>query len=935
MSTRLGKALWLLFCAALFVVMLFYYRKLVWLHPESTIKWLRNGVTYELLNPRMLGAALLAPWFVAVLAWTLADLPWQQRVLTVLLRIGFVSLVAVALARPVRSATSDKIAVVYLVDVSDSVSDDALGDAQKIVDQAFAKKRKDDIVKVVTFAVRPRLVEGPPAEDGTPTAPKIERHAAAEGAPPGPDGKPQKLGAGTNLEAALQLSYGLFPPGYLRRAVLVSDGVQTDGDVLAEANRAHEYGVRVHTVPYKREAPGEVALRDLAMPERVKVGENFQIKADIFATRATTAKAKLYQGETLNGLDGVRDIELQPGPNEIKFNSIVRVPGEVTYSLELSDLKNDRFAENNRFATTVDVPGRPQVLYVEDTPQFGGPLSRALTAQQYDVDLRPPVGFPTSLKELERYDFVVVSDVPKEALSASAQNLIEQYVRDLGGGFLFAGGENGYGLGGWYNTTIAKILPVRMETEKINKIPSVAMVLVIDHSGSMTGLPMEMAKKAAKATLDVLAGDDLISVVVFDSSPDTVVKIQPARNRSRIRNLIGQIQPAGGTEIFPALDRAYNILTVTEARKKHVILLTDGKAPPGGIRELVSQMIAESITVTTVGLGTDTDEALLKMIADVGGGRYHPVPDPNSLPRIFTKETEMVAKAAAVEEWFPVVQTDYASFLKRIDVRSAPYLHGYVSTKLKPPPADQLLADGDTDEPILARWRVGTGWALAWTSDVKPRWATEWIGWPGWEKFWGQLVREHMRQKDRRELDMRSEIRGGVLYASVDAFTADEKFDNKLQSKLTVMGPLPGGDKKVVPMRQTAPGRYEVEVPLDKYGSFLLRAEHSHEDHDGTLHPVAVSSGHVSNPYPREYASFKTDTVTLERAALAAGGKYDPEDIAVAYDPEGESIPYHEELWPRVLMAGIGAFLVDLLLRRVRIFDRKFGLKRRRAAAAA
>ncbi len=104
-------------------------------------------------------------------------------------------------------------------------------------------------------------------------------------------------------------------------------------------------------------------------------------------------------------------------------------------------------------------------------------------------------------------------------------------------------------------------------------------------------------------------------------------------------------------------------MTVTQARKKHVILLTDGKASTGGIRDLVSAMIAESITVTTVGLGNDLDEQLLKMIADVGGGRFHAVPDPNNLPRIFTKETEMVARAAAVEEWFPVTQVGDAAFL--------------------------------------------------------------------------------------------------------------------------------------------------------------------------------------------------------------------------------------------------------------------------------
>src|SRR5690606_31831014 len=155
-----------------------------------------------------------------------------------------------------------------------------------------------------------------------------------------------------------------------------------------------------------------------------------------------------------------------------------------------------------------------------------------------------------------------------------------------------------------------------------------------------------------------------------------------------------------------------------------------------------------------------------------------------------------------------------------------------------------------------------------WTSDVKARWAVEWINWPGWEKFWGQLVREHMRQKHRRELDMRAEIIDGELVASVDAFTVDDRFDNKLESQLTISGPAPGGEKRTVRMRQIAPGRYEARAPMDQYGSFLLRAEHARVQEDGTLKPMAISTGHVSNPYPREYASFEGDSVTLERAAL-------------------------------------------------------------------
>jgi len=105
---------------------------------------------------------------------------------------------------------------------------------------------------------------------------------------------------------------------------------------------------------------------------------------------------------------------------------------------------------------------------------------------------------------------------------------------------------------------------------------------------------------------------------------------------------------------------------VVQARKKHVILLTDGQASDKGIKDLVQAMLSESITVTTVGLGEGTNQDLLRLIADTGGGRFHAVPDPNSLPKIFTRETELIAQQAAVEDWFPVQQAGPADFLKGI-----------------------------------------------------------------------------------------------------------------------------------------------------------------------------------------------------------------------------------------------------------------------------
>jgi uncharacterized membrane protein len=926
MSPRARKIAFGTLVVAIAAVLLWAYLRYVWFAPTITVQWKGEpdggspaspepGLhQVELLAPRMLGLVLLAPYFVWMIGRSLADLPVAQRVMSVLLRTAFVALLALGLARVARTATTQKVCTVYLVDVSDSVPDAALDDARAEIQKGLDARPADALVRVVTFARRPRVVA---LADDAKEAPKLERHGDLKSG----------IGAGTDVASALQLAYGLYPAGYLRRAVILSDGVQTDGDLLAEANRARRFGVRLFAVPYHRPVPGEVAVRDLRAPDRVRVGEPFELHAQVFSSRPQSVKATLKQGEAINGLDGVRTIELKAGDNDVPFKSVVRVAGEVTYALDLAEIPEDRFPENNRYAVTIAVPGRPSILYVEGNTQRASYLASALTAQDFDVDVRAPSELPSSLRELERYDFVILSDAPAEQVSLTQQDAIEQYVRDLGGGFLFAGGENGYGLGGWYHTTIERILPVRMDAEKRRDEPGVAMVLVIDRSGSMSGLPLEMAKAAAKATADTLASDDLLEVIAFDSQPTRIVKMTPAKHRARIQNDIARIQPGGGTEIFSALDAGYQALTVTRARRKHVILLTDGQAPQNGIRDLVQAMSAEGITVSSVGLGTGIDETLLRMISDLGGGRFYKVIDPQSLPRVFTRETEMVSRSAAVEEYFQPKVVAPADFLRGIDIGAAPFLHGYVATKMKPPPAQEVL-ESEIQEPILARWHVGLGWSVAWTSDVKNLWAVEWLRWPQYGQFWGQLVREHMRQKKRQTLDMRAEIdpATGHVKAAVDAIDADDSFENGLDAKMRVTGPEPNGQTRDLAMRQTAPGRYEADFPLDHYGSFLLHASLEKAVADGKggtkSASVAESFGHVTNPYPREYLALAPDVDTLDRAAIATGGTSSP-DAKAPFDPAGESIRYHEDLWPRFVFAAIGLMLLDLLVRRVRLFDRK------------
>ncbi len=154
---------------------LWLYVRYVW-YAGPSITWNRGNTEFELLSPRMLGIALLAPYFLWMIGRSLADLPPAQRALSLVLRVAFVTVLALGLARLARTATTQKVCTVYVVDVSDSVADAALYDARAEVQRGLDAKRGGDLVRLVTFAKRPRVV---PVEDGAKvTAPAVERHEA-------------------------------------------------------------------------------------------------------------------------------------------------------------------------------------------------------------------------------------------------------------------------------------------------------------------------------------------------------------------------------------------------------------------------------------------------------------------------------------------------------------------------------------------------------------------------------------------------------------------------------------------------------------------------------------------------------------------------------------------------------------------------------------
>ena len=287
------------------------------------------------------------PYFILVPLWTLADLPRWQQAFGILVRSCLIILITLALVRPSHVTKSAKVATIYAVDVSESIPDVALKKAESYVLAAW-KERGENHVELVTFAGTPTRVDVP---KGATALPPLLRHK--EGA------------RESDLQAAVQYGFGLFPAGTLRRMVIITDGNETRGDFLAAAQAAREYGVKLYTQAFEAPADKEMLIRGVYMPEKVSRGSPFKVRVELFSNYDGPAQLSVTKDDVVE-TGFPRAVQLKKGTTDIVFQSQVKDTGSARYKVKLTPpAGGDRFAANNEYTDTVYVSGKPRVLLVE------------------------------------------------------------------------------------------------------------------------------------------------------------------------------------------------------------------------------------------------------------------------------------------------------------------------------------------------------------------------------------------------------------------------------------------------------------------------------------------------------------------------------------------------------------------------------------------
>jgi hypothetical protein len=363
----------------------------------------------------------------------------------------------------------------------------------------------------------------------------------------------------------------------------------------------------------------------------------------------------------------------------------------------------------------------------------------------------------------------------------------------------------------------------------------------------------------------------------------------------------------GETNLYPAMKEAFTELQKMSDEIKHVIILSDGRTLTDDFAGLTKQMAEARITVSTVSVGQEADKELMAKIATWGKGKTYYVEDPSQVPQIFNQDVESSAGEALQEASFKLIVDRNVEAFKGIDFQAAPRLLGYVQSKARP--ESEVLLEAYKDRPLLARWQFGLGKSVAFTSDVKDRWAIDWLKWSGYSKFWSQLVRETMRRQNDADFDMRVERTNGFATIEVDAVGKDGRFRDQLHMQVHVVAP--DQSVSVVDVPQTGPGAYETRVPLKQQGAYLFRA--SSNGVDGTSRMLPYS-------YPAEYHAYPPDTEKLRAISAETGGIFQPTGPEI-FDTRGERTYIPITVWPWLTAMALALYVMDVLLRRFRLFE--------------
>ena len=816
-------------------------------------------LSHRLLFARPLAFALLAvtPWMWWLHFSGYGGLGPVRSIVALEVRLLLVALFVVLMADPRAVRTSDQLSVVYALDVSDSIGDLSSDEALKFVAETVSKKPSTDRAGLIVFG-RSAAVELPTSKSVPLEANNVILNSLIDK-------------EATNLEQGLSLAAAMLPEETQGRIVLISDGMQTEGNLARVLDDLKRKGVSVDVIPIQYNFSDEVWLERLELPQFVKIGESYEAGIVLSSLSAGEGTLRLEEnGEKI----AEQTVQFQAGKNRYSIPIQLRSPGYFEYvaTIEVPRGK-DSLEKNNKVINSLYLEGEGKVLLVVDrepgNERDWQPLRDALRETEHVVDIMTGFEFPRNSSSLLPYDCIMFVNVPADAFDSVQLQALRDAVYDFGSGFLMVGGPNSFGPGGYHRTVVEEALPVTMDVSQKKILPKGALAIILHTCEFPEG--NTWAKRITAQAIKVLGAQDEVGVLIYGPRAEQwVFELTPAREYDRLVLKINGAEPGDMPSFGSTMKMGLEGLRKSDAATKHMIIISDGDpvpAPPS----LIQDYIDEKVSVSTVAIFPHggNEIGLLRKIAEATGGRYYFPSDPEQLPAIFIKESKTLKRSMIQNKTIvPQVGMDDQTILKGIE--GTPPLKGYVITTPKGKPAmtmlqvpsEQTQEEGEID-PILAVTRYGLGQTAAFTSDLGSNWAAQWMDWDHYTTFVQQLTTRIARVRKDGHLRMWTYTSGNEGVIVVEDFHDQEQF---LEIQAAITGPRDRVER--VMLKQVGPRRYQASVPLWGKGRYHVVARPV----SGSRTDERSFGGFIIS-YSPEYLRFRSNPLVLNDIAEKTGGK--------------------------------------------------------------
>ena len=501
----------------------------------------------------------------------------------------------------------------------------------------------------------------------------------------------------TDIASALKYAKSLFKNPETSKIVLVSDGIETDNAANSVIKAIAAEGIKVDTVFYPNEEHDELQIYSVKTPDtRIILGDNFitelTVRSNLKGEKNATISA-YDNGELIGSSDVV--LEEKEQTFEIALSLDERGMHELHFVIDCED---DTVEENNSYRVYINLEAFDNILLIEHKEGEGKRLADILneTFVVTDISISDDLAeMPKTIEQMAQYEQIILVNVAYSDMPAGFEELLNEYVYNLGGGLFTVGGElddvAGVKVPHAYNrndiassTYFKQMLPVNA----IDYTPPIAVMIVVDASASMSMGKLDAAKEGAEGCLDALDDRDFCGVMSFQTRASEELEILPVSQRDLIRDTIREIGGEddggahGGTIFSDAIMRAGRALSViTNVERKHIILVTDGN--PGDTYDTylpyIEQNLKDGITMSIVTID-NTDSGLAEKMqnsAEAGGGAYYNVPysQLQKIPDIMRQDLALEAVAEInYGEPFNVTIKDRTAAVAGIDESFIPQL---------------------------------------------------------------------------------------------------------------------------------------------------------------------------------------------------------------------------------------------------------------------